>query len=45
MRRIILLVAALLAASTLVALIRAGRNVDGDIGYPYNDSSTDYLGI
>jgi len=45
MKKILILIAAVVAASALAALIRAGRNVDGNMGYPYDDSPTDYLGI
>ncbi len=45
MKNILILIAAVVAASALVALIKAQKDNDGNIGDPYNDSTTDYLGI
>jgi hypothetical protein len=45
MKKILILIAALMAASALAALIRAQRKSDSSEGDPYDDSTMDYLGV
>jgi len=45
MKKIIILLAALIAASTLAALISARKNADGNVGDVYDDSAMDFLGV
>ncbi|HUI29743.1 MAG TPA: hypothetical protein VLX91_05965 [Candidatus Acidoferrales bacterium] len=45
MKKILILIAALLAASALAALVTARRNSNGNIVDPFEDSSMDCLGV
>ncbi len=45
MKKILILIVALIAASTLATLIRAEKNASEDIGDVYDESTTDFLGV
>ena len=45
MKKILILVAALIAASMLAAIVRAGKEPGANIGDVYDESTTDFLGV